>query len=155
MQQPLSLLIATWFGIGKLPKAPGTWGSLAAIPFWFFFLRPLNFEAYFTIVALITFIGWFTSYRLLLYTAEKDPCYIVIDEVVGMWIALIATTTLKEIFFAFVLFRILDIWKPWPISWADHLEGSPALAAWAVMLDDIIAGFISFISLLLVKVMFW
>jgi len=149
------LFIATWFGVGKLPKAPGTWGSLAAIPFWFFFLHPLGIEPYFAALVAVTFLGWFASYEILKKTDEKDPHYIVIDEVVGMWIALIPAATLQEVILAFVLFRLFDIWKPWPISWADQLEGSPGLTAWAVMLDDIIAGFITLLLILLLKVIIW
>ena len=77
----------------------------------------------------------------------------MIDEAVGIWIALFALTTqrfdLSEVFIlyclGFALFRLFDIWKPWPVSWADQLPGKPIVLGFGIMMDDILAGIYAFI----------
>jgi phosphatidylglycerophosphatase A len=131
------LLIATWGGTGLSPFAPGTVGSLAALPFAWGLLAwggwPALAWAAFAACALGT---WATAVYLRTST-DKDPAAVVIDEVAGQWIALLPATLEPLPFVAgFALFRLFDIWKPWPIGWADrHLPG-----ALGVMADDVIAG---------------
>ena len=132
----LSTLIATWFGTGYLPKAPGTWGSLAALPLaWYF-------DISWTWIALVCFLGWVATYFYIRQPGkDQDPKEVVIDEVAGQWITLMfAPKTFVGFGLAFVLFRAFDILKPWPISWADQIKGSHALNATSVMLDDVLAG---------------
>ncbi len=139
--------IATFFWVGHLRPAPGTWGSLAALPVgWVLHViggTPLLWLGILAAFAL----GWWAT---ILETKEKDdhdPSEIVIDEVAGQWIALLplsigATHAGADILnlwpgwiSAFLLFRLFDILKPGPIGWADR-RGD----ALGVMLDDIIAG---------------
>lgn len=130
-------LLATWFGSGYLPKAPGTWGSIAALPFaW---VIAINFGSTGLLLAtvLIFIIGIWASGAHAANTGLKDPGEIVIDEVAGLWLSL-AFAPVDIYYYAagFVLFRIADITKPWPASWADKkLTGG-----FGIMLDDIFAG---------------
>ena len=132
-----SSLLATWFGSGLLPWAPGTWGSLAAVPcgvvlFWL--SGPFGLLL---ATALVFAIGLWAAHSYEQVAAIKDPGAIVIDEVAGQWLALIpAGLNPVAIALAFVLFRAFDVTKPWPVGWADrHLKG-----AFGIMADDIIAG---------------
>jgi phosphatidylglycerophosphatase A len=143
-------IIATWFGSGLLPKAPGTWGSLAAIPFAYIMsVYTCPYVLISGTVALF-FIGIWASDKIEESAQKKDPGFIVVDEVVGQWIALLPLPFLYSIldhssfyFFsapvavlAFIAFRIFDIWKPWPVSYADkNVHGG-----YGIMLDDVIAG---------------
>ncbi|MFP4274734.1 MAG: phosphatidylglycerophosphatase A [Paracoccaceae bacterium] len=143
----MSRAIATLFGIGYLRPAPGTWGSLAAIPLaW-----ALHVLGGFWLLALatvaVTALGWWAVTREIEGRADKDPSEIVIDELAGQWVAFWAVsggammsgaplTALWPGWIAgFVLFRLFDIWKPGPVGWADRRGG-----ATGVMLDDLIAG---------------
>lgn len=132
-----SSLLATWFGTGLLPGAPGTWGSLAALPFGvalFWLSGPLGLLAG---SAAVFLIGLWAAHSYEQVAAIKDPGAIVIDEVAGQWLALIpAGLDPFGVLLAFVLFRLFDVAKPWPVGWADrHLKG-----AFGIMVDDIIAG---------------
>jgi phosphatidylglycerophosphatase A len=132
-----STLLATWFGAGLLPGAPGTWGSLAALPFgvalsWL--AGPYGLAA----AAAALFLVGLWAARSYEHIAEiKDPGAIVIDEVAGQWLTLVpAGVNPWAVLLAFCLFRFFDVIKPWPVSWADrHLKG-----AFGVMADDVIAA---------------
>ncbi len=132
-----AVVVASWFGSGFLPKAPGTWGSLAALPFaWIVADRagPLGL-AVAALVALL--VGWAASGTIVRRGHLRDPQFIVIDEVAGQWLALVAAP-LDPRFYAlgFVLFRIADILKPWPASHIDrNWHGGLA-----VMADDVVAA---------------
>ena len=132
----LSNLISTFFYLGKLPKAPGTWGSLGALFVWSLIPESLLFR--FTLLVITLIIGFIACEFSLQQIDDPDPSYIVIDEVVGLWIALLFVP--KTIFFSllgFVLFRLFDILKPSFIYSVQFLKGSLG-----VMLDDIFAGFL-------------
>ena len=141
----LSNLISTFFYLGKLPKAPGTWGSLGALFVWSLIPESLFFRLILLVITLI--IGFIACEFTLQQIDDPDPSYIVIDEVVGLWIALLFVP--KTIFFSllgFVLFRLFDILKPSFIYSVQFFKGSLG-----VMLDDIVAGF--FVMLILWGVM--
>ena len=130
-----SHLFATFFGIGLLKPAPGTWGSLAGALLWYF-LEFLHSYTYIILPAFILF-SWLVCINADQDSESKDNSFIVIDEVAGMLIALsfIAHDAILY-FFAFLLFRLLDISKPWPISWVDkNIKGGLG-----ILLDDLIAG---------------
>ena len=130
-----SHLFATFFGIGLLKPAPGTWGSLALVLLWYF-LDFLHSYAYIILPAFILF-SWLVCIKADKDSESKDNSFIVIDEVAGMLIALsfIAHDAILY-FFAFLLFRLFDIFKPWPISWVDkNTKGGLG-----ILLDDLIAG---------------
>ena len=132
-----STIISTWFGSGLLPWAPGTWGSLATLPFAWVVSFHWGVPGMIIATFALFLIGIWSTQKYLRFSSEPDPQTIVIDEVVGQFISLIFLPT--EIFWflaAFILFRIADITKPWPASWADRsLKG-----ALGIMADDIFAG---------------
>jgi phosphatidylglycerophosphatase A len=133
----LSVLLATWFGSGYLPKAPGTWGSLAALPCAWFLVQMGGILTLAISSFVVFFVGLWASKDFMERTKSHDPGAIVIDEVVGMWIVLLLAPLDPIAYSAsFILFRLFDIFKPWPISWADTTLGG----AWGVMLDDVLAG---------------
>jgi phosphatidylglycerophosphatase A len=130
-------LIATWFGAGLLPLAPGSWGALAALPFAFLLQLWGGPLALGLGVLAAIFAGAWAAGRYLAGTPEPDPGAIVIDEVAGQWLTLIAVPADPLLYlFGFVLFRAFDIFKPWPVGWADaNVSGG-----FGVVLDDVIAG---------------
>jgi len=135
--------VATGFGAGLAPFAPGTFGSLVGILLW---LGLLHFPAYLYIstVTGIFFLGIHFSDRVAKKLGEKDPSCIVIDEIAGMLVALFLVPQVWYwVLVAFLLFRLLDIIKPWPVSYFDrNVKGGAG-----VMLDDLTAGMIAFVLL--------
>ena len=130
-------LLATWFGAGLSPLAPGTAGSLAALPFAYLIGHYLGIIGLGVAIAVVFVIGIWAAHRFSKRTASHDAGPIVIDEVAGQWLAMLlvpADVVLYAIGFA--LFRLADIFKPWPIGWADkRIKGG-----FGVMLDDLLAG---------------
>ncbi|MCW9014956.1 MAG: phosphatidylglycerophosphatase A [Gammaproteobacteria bacterium] len=136
LKNPVHFL-ALGFGSGLMPKAPGTFGTLAAIPVYLLFSL-LSMELYIAAVILLSLVGvWICGYTSRKLGVHDHPG-IVIDEFAGYLITMIALpTTGLWIVVGFILFRIFDILKPWPISWLDkHVHGGLG-----IMLDDILAGF--------------
>ena len=132
----LSEWLATCFKIGHLPIAPGTCGSLAAIICWWLWLQYLDPLVFIVFIFTIFTIGVFAANIIIDHTGEKDPSRVVIDEAAGQWLGLlILPDGTLYIAGAFILFRFLDILKPWPIR---QLERFPK--GWGVMLDDMLAG---------------
>ncbi len=132
--------IATWFGVGLAPKASGTFGSLAALPFAFAIQVLFGNFGLFLAAAALFFIGWWASNEYLKYYPEKhDPKEIVVDEVVGMWLLLsmpVTAFTWQGYMISLVVFRFFDILKPFPISLADRkIKGG-----FGVMFDDVLAA---------------
>jgi phosphatidylglycerophosphatase A len=138
-----AFLIATWFGCGYAPKAPGTAGSLAALVIAI------------TLHYIVGYAGGFERGTLLLLTAillapgiwsasvvaretnQPDPQIVVVDEVIGQWITLAGAATFnwKTWLAALVLFRLLDMWKPAPARQLEHLH-----SGWGIVADDVMAG---------------
>lgn len=129
--------VATWFGCGLLKPAPGTWGTLGALPFGIVFLMFGGIPALLIACAICFPLGLWAAKHFERMVREKDSGMIVIDEAVGVWIAMIpAVLTPTSIGLAFVLFRIFDIFKPFPIGWLDKRVGG----GMGVMIDDVLAG---------------
>ncbi len=131
--------LATGFGSGLSPVFPGTVGSFAAIPFWLLLIQ-LPSPLYYLWVLFSIMIGCWLCHRTASDLQENDPGSIVWDEFVGIWITLMAlpTNNWQWVSAGFVMFRIVDIWKPWPVRWFDgHVRGGIG-----IMLDDIVAGLI-------------
>ena len=140
----MSHLISTFFYVGYLRPAPGTWGSLVALIIAYIIVRYTGHLGLVFAILLVFAIGWITITLQASSTGRHDPSEIVIDEVVGQWISVLPLAIwpishgipLFYWFLAFVIFRILDIKKPSLIGWADR-KNTPL----SVILDDVIAGF--------------
>ncbi|MAZ00150.1 MAG: phosphatidylglycerophosphatase A [Micavibrio sp.] len=129
-------VLATWFGTGLLVPAPGTWGTLAALPFGIG-LMYLGFAPLLIGILVVTELGRWSIKRVQAQTKSHDAGYIVIDEVAGMWITMLfCDLNAIDIGIGFILFRLIDIIKPWPIGALDKKIQTP----FGVMLDDILAG---------------
>ena len=131
--------IGTVAYVGRLPIAPGTWGSLAALIAWYI-LKPIISDPFFLLInGGIFFIGIAASEILIGAWDDDDPKAVVIDEWVGMWIALyLVPHDLLWGFVAFFLFRLFDILKPGPVQMMDDLH-----SAIGVMMDDVLAGILA------------
>ncbi len=130
-------LLATWFGVGLLPKAPGTWGSLAALPLAWLLHMAGGSLAVAGGAAVLFLAGWWAAEQVVRHSDDGDPSYVVIDEVAGQLVAL-AAVPLDPVLYAaaFLGFRAFDILKPWPVGWADRA----VKGGLGVMLDDLFAG---------------
>ncbi len=139
LRYKFSEIICTVFYIGKLPLAPGTFGSLSALICWFFIKPSLSDPLFLLINGGIFFLGIACSEIIVSTDNVKDPQFIVIDEWVGMWIGLYLVE--HNIFWGlatFFCFRIFDIFKPGPIGEMDKMEGGIG-----VMMDDVVAGILT------------
>lgn len=138
MKQSWSSFIATWFGSGNAPIAPGTMGSLAALPIGYV-IHAAYGSGVLVVMALLTFIigVWVTDIYMEIHKRTDDPKEVVIDEVSGQWLLLaVMPLNIQGYVLGFLLFRFFDILKPWPISWADqHVKGG-----FGVMIDDTMAA---------------
>ena len=140
--------VATFFGAGLLKPGPGTYGSVAALVLWFAAARafqpPAATLAIATAIAaaLATLIGIPAATIVARESGREDPGHVVIDEVAGQLIALILSPPdWKHALLALILFRLFDIFKPWPIR---KLEALPA--GTGIMLDDVAAGLLALVS---------
>ena len=140
-QSPLDTFataLATLGPVGHFPKAPGTWGSLAAIiaaP-WLFLSMPLWWRI--LVLAAILAVGTWACGRAEKVYGKKDPGCVVADELFGQWLTLLFFPGLPLWYLAlgFVLFRLFDIFKPWPVKWAETAFPDGL----GVMIDDGVAG---------------
>lgn len=142
-----ALWLATWFGCGLLRPAPGTWGSLGALPVAFIIFAALSFWGFVVSIVLVTIAGFWATDEYEKATQSHDASAIVIDEIAGQWIALLPIFFMSTFYnqnispllviCAFALFRVFDIIKPWPASYYDR----QVKGAMGVMADDLVAGF--------------
>lgn len=145
-------LLATWFGCGRVARAPGTVGTLGAIPLVWTFgqLGPLGY--------MIATFGWtvvsilICQFYLDIFTDDEDPSEIVLDEVAGFLITMVLLPFhWKWLLAGFVLFRLLDILKPFPISVCDRkIKGGLG-----VMADDVLAGILASLVLQVIYTQGW
>ncbi len=133
-------LVASGLGTGFLPRAPGTWGSLAALAVGAALLAWSPWALPVAVVVAVAAGLW----AIARAGGEADPGWVVIDEVAGMWLTMVPLQHPRPLGLAaaFVLFRLLDITKPGPIGWMDRQK-----AAWGVMGDDVVAGAIGAVIL--------
>jgi len=135
----LAKILATWFGCGYFPWGPGTAGSLAAIVIAAALQEWLH-AGRFILLALVVILFWpavWASNLTARALGNPDPKQVVIDEVLGQWFTLAGASALswKSFAAALVLFRLFDIWKPWPVRNFEELpEG------WGIVSDDLAAG---------------
>lgn len=157
----LAQIIGTVLGVGYIRPAPGTWGSLVALP-WAWLLHVLGGFPLLVLAVVIGFFkGWWATAQMTSDSDDHDPSEIVIDEVIGQWIALLPLSyaawnmDLSILVMwpgwivAFAFFRLFDIWKPGPVGWADRRND-----AFGVMLDDVIAGLLAAFSVLMMAAVY-
>lgn len=136
--------LAFGLGSGAAPKAPGTFGTLAAVPIFIWLLQGLSTTEYLIMLVATSLVGIYLCGKTSKDMGVHDHSGIVWDEFVGYWITMfLAPEGWMYIVLGFVLFRLFDILKPWPISWVDkHVHGG-----FGIMLDDVLAGIMSFVVL--------
>ena len=152
----IATMIATVLGVGYIRPAPGTWGSLVALP-WAWLVHIIGGFPLLVIGVFAAFAkGWWATDYMTRGGDDHDPSEIVIDELIGQWIALLplsyaAWTRGIDILAmwpgwiaAFALFRFFDNWKPWLVGWADRRTD-----ALGVILDDVIAGIFAAIGVII------
>ena len=139
--------IATALGAGLSPKAPGTAGSLVALLPWWFLLRDLPLGAYVAVLIAGFVLGVWACGVCDRRLGMHDQGALVWDEVIGIWITLFAAPPQWWwMVVGFALFRLFDIWKPWPVNWADRrVHGGLG-----VMVDDVVAGVYALVVLQIV-----
>ncbi|AEH44790.1 phosphatidylglycerophosphatase A [Thermodesulfatator indicus DSM 15286] len=147
MGKRVAHLIATGFGLGYLPKAPGSWGSLGAVALMGI-IGPFTHPAFQSLIAIILFLaGIWASNEYIQSLDNKDPSEVVIDEIAGQWIALVFfAPTITNLLLGFFLFRLFDIWKPLPVRLGEKLPGGLG-----IMMDDILAGIAAHLCLKLIN----
>jgi phosphatidylglycerophosphatase A len=146
-------LAGTFFGAGWLKPGPGTYGSVAALLLWWGAAHVFHpgavtlAVATFLAGAIATLVGIPAATIVAREAGREDPGFVVIDEVAGQWIALIAMRPdWKHAALGLVLFRVFDIWKPWPVRRLEELpEGT------GIMLDDVAAGALALVVGLIVS----
>lgn len=135
MLDRVAWLLATWFGCGLAPKAPGTAGSLGGLAAAF--LLGWNHTHLLAALVLLTAPAIWSATRVARNLGADDPSIVVVDEVLGQWVALCGALrfTPLSIALAFGLFRLFDIWKPFPVRQLEQLDGGVGIVA-----DDLAAG---------------
>ncbi len=130
-------ILGTGFGTGLLPVAPGTWGSLFALPAAWGIFEMAGRAGLAAAVVVAFAAGVWAAERCARQWQDDDPKQVVIDEICGQWLVLLAVTPDAVHYgLGFALFRAFDIYKPWPVSWADRkIKGGLG-----VMLDDVLAA---------------
>ncbi len=136
----LSKIIATFFGVGYFPVAPGTLTSLIVVLLYKFYLHSLSWPFYLLLLFFLFSVGVFTSTKYSLEIKKHDPRRIVIDEAFGQLLVLFQIgeswgTGWLPLLSCFLLFRIFDIIKPFPIKKVEKLPGG-----WGIVMDDLVAA---------------
>jgi len=134
--QRIAKLIASFFYVGYIPIIPGTFGSLAAFAIYFPLLYLHRWDVYAGIVVIVTLLGIWAADVMERESKIIDPSFVVIDEVAGQLITLfLLPFSWVNALIGFILFRALDIVKPFPARQAENLHGG-----WGIMMDDVMSG---------------
>lgn len=147
-------IIATFFGAGYGKPGPGTWGSVAAVLLWAVYAwvaHPSSAALLFVLLGgmvIATVLGVPAATIVERESGRTDPGFVVIDEVIGQWIALLASPAdWRHGLIALVLFRLFDITKPFPIRRLERLPGG-----WGIVFDDVAAGLYALVVATLVRI---
>lgn len=142
--------IAFGFGSGLMPIAPGTFGTLAAIPIYLMMVG-LSWPWYLCLIVIAFIMGVFVCDKVTSELGVQDYSGIVWDEVVGFLITMfMAPVGIVWVVVGFGLFRLFDIWKPQPIRWVDkHVQGG-----FGIMVDDVLAGLLALAIMQIISVLF-
>lgn len=139
MKNRAAFALATWFGCGYWPFGPGTAGSLGAVAAAWLLFRLVGLAPVWLLAAAAVLLlpAVWAAAEVARSSGSEDPGIVVVDEVLGQWVALAAAGafTFPGAASAFVLFRLFDIFKPWPVRAAERLPGG-----WGIVADDLLAG---------------
>ncbi len=139
MKSRAAFVLATWFGCGCWPFGPGTAGSLGAVAAAWLLCRLTGLAPVWLLAAAAALLlpAIWAAGQVARSSGKEDPGIVVVDEVLGQWVALAAAGafTFTGAAAAFVLFRLFDIIKPWPVRAAERLPGG-----WGIVADDVLAG---------------
>ena len=142
----ISKIFCTGFGVGKIPFFPGSLASLSILPIIWVIKNNQSTEFFLIVIAIYLIISYFFIKVCISNQSNKDPSYIVVDEHLGQAVTLLfCDEVFIEYLFAFLLFRFFDILKPFPINYFDNIKNP-----FGVIADDILAGIISGLIILLV-----
>lgn len=132
-------ILATWFGCGRVPLAPGTMGTLGAVPLYLAAMHLGGRAGVGAVAVVVTLVGVWAASVLARDLGQKDPQIVVVDEVAGMLVTMLpaGVASWRAIAIGFVLFRALDVVKPWPVRRFEVLPGG-----WGIVMDDVVAGII-------------
>jgi phosphatidylglycerophosphatase A len=130
----IALLLSSWFGLGLLPGAPGTAASAIALPISLG-LKQLGWRVESVFLVLLVCVAYWSCNRAWGMALEDDPPWIVIDEVIGLLVSLLGSQAATDLLLGFVLFRVFDIMKPYPIGRMERLPGAKG-----ILMDDLVAG---------------
>ena len=138
LSDKIAVNIATLGPIGHLPKMPGTWGSAVSILVAPYLFIPLDTPLRLLILLLLFVVGSWSCTRAEIHFGRKDPGCVIVDELFGQWLTLLPFIWLSvwQLLMAFVLFRVFDIFKPWPVKKAETTFPK----GFGVMIDDGVAG---------------
>ena len=136
-REKLAHVLAVWFGCGHVPVAPGTAGTVGAIPLYLA-LRSLGVGAVAVAAVVVTLVGVWSASVVARQTNLKDPQIVVIDEVAGYLVTMLGAPThgWRAVVAGFVLFRLFDQFKPWPARFAERHWP----VGWGIVFDDVFAG---------------
>lgn len=148
MKARIAYVLAIWFGCGRVPIAPGTAGTLGALPLYWL-LHELGALGILCGALVIVAIGVWAATHVARTRAEHDPQIVVIDEVAGMLVALVPSSGGWSVAIGFIAFRIFDQWKPWPANVCEARLPD----GWGIVMDDVAAGV--WAALLLVALHTW
>jgi phosphatidylglycerophosphatase A len=131
----IAWIVSIWFGCGLVPRAPGTAGTIGAVPLYLI-VRPLGLWAVALAACLLTVVGIWASSRVARICEQKDPQFICVDEVAGVFVTFLgAPAGWKGTLLGVLLFRLLDCTKPFPARACEKLPGG-----YGIVLDDVAAG---------------
>ena len=133
----ISWALATWFGCGLAPVAPGTAGAIGALPLYVLTMYFGGRAGLVVVMAVVTGVGIWAASRVARELGKKDPQLVVVDEVAGMLVTMlpVQAVSTRAVVAGLVLFRFFDIVKPWPVRAFEKLPGG-----WGIVLDDVAAG---------------
>jgi phosphatidylglycerophosphatase A len=137
VRSKLAWTLATWFGCGAVPKAPGTMGTLGAIPLYLLVARAWGTPGVAVVTLAVTAAGIWAGSVVAHELGRDDPQVVVIDEVAGFFVTMLPMRHVSwgALVAGFLLFRLLDMVKPWPVRRFEELPGG-----WGIVLDDVAAG---------------
>lgn len=144
----ISLFLATGAFIGYLPPFPGTLGAIQGV-ILYYLVSGRSLIWHFIFLFLLTGLGIWSSQVASQAFQKKDPDQVVIDEIVGAYIACLGKSSFFDLILAFIFFRIIDITKPFPLRKLEGLRGG-----WGIMADDLLAGIMANLLVTLIKYLF-